>query len=91
MTEFAKELDLIRKMGLKTNPVRLEYEQKVRALRPLPEKLEAEGLTEGQIARTMHDKRRELGRLYKEASPPLFREYIYAATADAGANGYTVA
>ena len=91
MTEFEKELDLIRKMGLKTNPVRLEYEKKVRVLRLLPEKLKAEGFKEGQIARTMHDKRRELGRLYKEASPPLFREYIYAATADAGANGYTVA
>ena len=29
----------------------------------------------------MHEKRRELGRLYKEAAPPLFREYIYEATA----------
>ena len=29
----------------------------------------------------MHEKRRELGRQYKEAAPPLFREYIYEATA----------
>ena len=35
----------------------------------------------GAQARAMHEKRRELGRQYKEAAPPLFREYIYAATA----------
>lgn len=29
----------------------------------------------------MHSKRRELGRQFKEAAPPLFREYIYTATA----------
>ena len=34
-----------------------------------------------QIARTLHEERRELGRLYKQAAPPLFREYIYYATA----------
>ena len=43
--------------------------------------LKAEGYTENQIARAMHEKRRELGRQYKEAAPPLFREYIYEATA----------
>ena len=47
----------------------------------MPEKLKAEGYTEDQIARAMHKKRRELGRQYKEAAPPLFREYIYEATA----------
>ena len=34
-----------------------------------------------EIARQMHERRRELGKRYKEAAPPLFREYIYAATA----------
>ena len=28
----------------------------------------------------MHEQRRTLGMEYKEAAPPLFREYIYAAT-----------
>ena len=46
-----------------------------------PEKLKAEGYTEDQIARAMHEKRRELGRQYKEAAPPLFRAYIYEAAA----------
>ena len=29
----------------------------------------------------MHKLRREIGRQFKEESPPLFREYIYVATA----------
>jgi len=47
----------------------------------MPEKYKEGGYTDDQIARAMHEKRRELGRQYKEAAPPLFREYIYAATA----------
>ena len=81
MTEYEMEIALIEKMGLKTSPLRLEYEKKVHELRRMPEKLKAEGYTEDQIARAMHEKRRELGRQYKEAAPPLFREYIYEATA----------
>ncbi len=81
MTEFEKEIALIKIIGLKTSPLRLEYENKVHELRSVPEKLNAEGYTEEQIARAMHEKRRELGRQYKEAAPPLFREYIYEATA----------
>ena len=80
MTEFEKEIALIEKMGLKTSPLRLEYEKKVHELRSIPEKLGAEGFSEDQIARVMHEKRRELGQQYKEAAPPLFREYIYKAT-----------
>ena len=70
----------IKKMGLKTSPLRLEYENKVHELRSIPAKLGAEGFSEDQIARVIHEKRRELGRQYKEAAPPLFREYIYEAT-----------
>ena len=81
MTEYEKEIAIIEKMGLKTSPLRLEYENKVHDLRSVPEKLKAEGFSEEQIARAMHEKRRELGRQYKEAAPPLFREYIYEATA----------
>lgn len=81
MTEFEKEINQIEKMGLKSSPLRLAYEKEVYALRDLPAKLKSEGLSEEQIARTMHEERRELGRKYKEAAPPLFREYIYVATA----------
>ena len=57
MTEFEKEIALIEKMGLKTSPLRLEYEKKVYELQSMPEKLKAEGSTEDQIARALHEKR----------------------------------
>ena len=41
MTEFEKEIALIEKMGLKTSPLRLEYEKKVHELRSMPEKLKS--------------------------------------------------
>lgn len=81
MTEFEREIALIEKLGLKTSSLRLEYEYKVRQLRSLPKMLQAEGFSEERIARIMHEKRRELGRQYKDAAPPLLRAYIYEATA----------
>jgi len=32
------------------------------------------------IAKILHERRRELGKIYKDAAPPLFREYILYAT-----------
>ena len=81
MDEFEKEWQLLQKSGLKNSDLRREYERKVSELRKLPQKLAAEGKNEEQIAWIMHQTRREIGRQYKLASPPLFREYIYAATA----------
>ncbi|MBQ3077698.1 MAG: hypothetical protein IJC43_07560 [Clostridia bacterium] len=76
-----RELDLIAAQGLSTNPLRMEYESKVRALTGLADRLQQLGLAEEEIARRLHAERRELGRVFKEAAPPLFRRYIYAATA----------
>ncbi len=81
MDEFEREWQLIQESGLKDSALRREYEQKVQKLRGIPAVLMAEGKSEEQIARAMHDMRRELGRQYKLAAPPLLREYIYAATA----------
>lgn len=81
MNEFEKELAQIAELGIKNNPLRVTYESEVRALSSMPDGLRAEGYSEEQIARIMHNKRRELGRQFKEAAPPLFRKYIYAATA----------
>ena len=64
MTEFEKELALIEETGLKIDPLRLEYERKVRQLRSVPDKLRAEGFSEERITRAMHERRRELGRHY---------------------------
>lgn len=80
MEEYEKELEEIRVLGLKDNPLRLAYEKAVHSLRSLPRKLESEGCSEDQISRVMYEKRRELGRHYKDAAPPLFRKYIFAAT-----------
>lgn len=80
MDEFETEWQLLQQNGLKDSALRREYEQKVAALRALPPKLAAAGQSEAEIARTLHELRRELGRQYKLAAPPLFREYIYAAT-----------
>ena len=73
MTEFELECRLLEQNGLKDSPLRQEYEKKVAALSGLPEQLRRAGDTETQIARSMHTARRELGRVYKEAAPPLFR------------------
>ena len=81
LNEFEKELAQITELGIKSNPLRLTYEREVRALGSVPEQLRAEGCSEEQIARVMHNRRRELGRQFKEAAPPLFRKYIYVATA----------
>lgn len=81
MTEFEREAELLRKTGIKNSPLRLAYEEQVRALGDMPQQLQSQGLSEEQIAWEMHRLRRELGRQFKEAAPPLFRQYIYAATA----------
>ena len=79
-TEFEKELDALRKHGLKSNPLRLEYERKVRELSAFRDALFAKGESKEEIARKLHQCRRELGRVYKDEAPPLFREYILYAT-----------
>jgi len=79
-TEIEQELDALRKYGLKSNPLRLEYEQKVRELSALRDILFAKGESKENIARKLYECRRELGRVYKDAAPPLFREYIFYAT-----------
>lgn len=79
--EFQRELELLRKNGLKDNPLRKEYEAKVTGLAKLAKELLAQGVSEKEAARTLHRKRRELGVQYKHAAPPLLQEYIYYATA----------
>ena len=76
MDEFEIEMAQLVEDGIKSNPLRLTYEAEVRALSSMPDQLRAEGYSEEQIARVMHNRRRELGRQFKEAAPPLFREYI---------------
>lgn len=79
--QFEKEYNELKVNGLKNNPLRLEYEQKVRELSAVRDRLLAEGHTLEAVARMLHSRRRELGVIYKDSAPPLFREYIWYATA----------
>ena len=79
-SELTKEIKELQENGLKTNPLRLEYEEKVHELSKLKYELFQSGLRVEEIARILHGKRRELGKIYKDAAPPLFREYILYAT-----------
>lgn len=79
--QFEKEYNELLTNGLKSNPLRLEYEQKVRELSTVKEQLLHEGYSTEQIAQILHSRRRELGVIYKDSAPPLFREYIWYATA----------
>ena len=79
--EFDREWARIQTEGIKDSSLRHEYEQKVHALKELKEQLYREGMPEDETAKLLHGKRRELGRIYKEAAPPLLRDYIYYATA----------
>jgi len=78
--QFKKEMRELKENGLKTNPLRLEYERKVAELSKMRDDLFGDGRAIEDIARSLHERRRELGRIYKDAAPPLFREYILYAT-----------
>lgn len=79
--EFEHELQMLLTDGLKDNPLRKEYEMKVAGLAEVARELLVQGLSEEEVARLLHHKRRELGVQYKHAAPPLLQEYIYYATA----------
>ena len=38
------------------------------------------GMAKEDVAKELHKKRRQLGKIYKDAAPPLFKEYILYAT-----------
>ena len=78
--EFEKELELLKTDGLKTNVLHLEYEEKVRGMQDEKEQILKEAHSLEEAAQILHGRRRELGKIYKDAAPPLFREYIFYAT-----------
>lgn len=64
--------------ALSVPPLRIEYINKVDALKQTVQMLEAQGATTEQIARTVHQLRRDLGVEYKNLTPPDKLEEIYA-------------
>lgn len=65
----------------KSNPLRIAYENEVKGLSDLVDTLRSEGKTSEEIARTVSQKRRDLGIEYKDKIPPTLREYIYYVNA----------
>ena len=53
-SEFQRELALLQQNGLKTNPMRLAYEEKVRGLQALKEELLAQGCPTEELAHRLH-------------------------------------
>ena len=71
-----KLLDEIR-AGIKNHPLRKEYETKVKELSKVADDLLSQGKSQEEVARTLHQMRRDLGIEYKELTPEPLREYIY--------------
>lgn len=61
----------------KNSPLRSEYESKVAALSEQENSLKAQGMIDHDVAKAMHQARRDLGVEYKDATPEPLRDYIY--------------
>lgn len=59
------------------NPLRLEYEAKVRALSEMADDMLRQGYTERQVAEALQQARRDLGIIYKDQTPQPLLDYIY--------------
>ena len=70
-------LEVLRGSGFADNPLRLAYEQEVRNLATVGERMLAEGCSEEIIARTLYQRRHDLTVQYKEMTPQPLRDYIY--------------
>lgn len=63
--------------NIKNNPLRQAYENEVADLAKQADAMLAAGQSEEQVARAMHEARRQLGVKYKDLTPEPLREYIY--------------
>jgi RHS repeat-associated protein len=58
-------------------PLRIEYENAVKALKDMATELAAKGMTPEEIARAVSQARRDLGIKYKDLTPPELLEKLY--------------
>jgi hypothetical protein len=65
------------KGNLKQSPLRAEYEGKVAELKKLADDMLSAGKTPEEVARALHQARRNLGVQYKDLTPGPLRKYIY--------------
>jgi hypothetical protein len=76
--EVDEDYDAKKEGGQPKPPLRLEYEEKVKALRLEADTMKSSGASEETIARTLHAKRRALGVEYKGLTPQDLLKKIYA-------------
>ena len=71
--------DVVRAIGenIKSNPLRQAYEGEVAGLRAKVSQMEAAGSTPEEIARALHQARRDLGVKYKDLTPKPLKDFIY--------------
>lgn len=81
---------IVDKMGtnIGTNPLREEYMETVRSLSQEAEVLSSEGKSKEQIARTLHQRRIDIGKEYKALTPGPLREFILEVNMDRYGNEY---
>lgn len=77
-TEIEQIISDLQGDGFKKNPLRQQYETEVQNLKAVGEKLLQEGKLEEEVARILHQNRRDLGVKYKDVTPQPLRDYIYA-------------
>jgi hypothetical protein len=65
------------KGNMKQSPLRAEYEGKVAELKKLADDMLSAGKTPEEVARALHQARRNLGVQYKDLTPGPLRKYIY--------------
>jgi hypothetical protein len=70
-------LEHLRGSGFKNNPLRQAYENEVLNLAKRGEELLSQGMPKEEVARILHQIRRDLGVKDKDATPQPLRDYIY--------------
>jgi len=63
--------------GFKNNPLRISYERAIANLANVKKYFEQQGMPLEKLARKLHQMRRDLGVIYKNATPQPLRDFIF--------------
>lgn len=79
LTPAQKAQALVARLGtnIGKNPLRQEYMETVAAMSSQVAPMRAEGKTDEEIARALHQRRIDIGKQYKELTPQPLREFIF--------------
>ena len=90
LTPAQKAQALVAKLGsnIGKNPLRQEYMETVAAMSSQVAPMRAEGKTDEEIARALHQRRIDIGKQYKELTPQPLREFIFEVNMGRYGNEY---